>query len=157
MKEFAAELESIKQEKLDRELESHVDGLKAFFYSYSVIIEPKADYKSRFRDFVKVRKFWLADEERIERMVRRLHIEQMPDIWGDEEAAQKFEDSFFEDLAMRFDTPGKSWIVGALQKELQLQNVAEPEGLKAALADRLKSGFSDSIWWGDDDNDDDEE
>jgi hypothetical protein len=155
-KEFATKLENVQQEKLDRELENHVDGLRKFFSAHSVLIEPKADYKRRFRDFVKGRKIWLADEERIERMVRRLHIEQMPDIWGDEEAAQKFEDSFFEDLAMRFDNPGKSWIVGVLQEELKLQNVAEPEGLKAALADRLKSGFSDSIWWGDDDDDDDE-
>ncbi|PNE09969.1 MAG: hypothetical protein CR217_17005 [Beijerinckiaceae bacterium] len=100
---------------------------------------------------------WLADEVRLERMVRRLHIEQLPDIWGDEEAAQKFEDSFFEDLAMRFDTPGKSRIVSVLQEELELTDVPGPEGLKAALAERMKQGFKDSIWWGEEDDDDDDE
>ena len=157
MKEFASKLESVQREQLDRELESHVNGLRNFFSAHSVMIEPKADYKKRFRDFVNLRKLWLADEGRIERMVRRLHIEQMPDIWRDEDAAQKFEESFFEDLVMRFDTPGKSWIVGVLQEELELKSAAGPEGLKAALAERLKSGFSDSIWWGGEDNDDDEE
>ena len=156
MKRFAAKLESARPEQLDRELESHVEGLKAFFAEYSVKIEPKSDYRSRFGDFVRARRLWLADEARLERMVRRLHIEQMPDIWGDEQAAQKFEDSFFEDLAMRFDTAGKSWIVSVLREELELRDVSGPEGLKAALAERLKQGFADSIWW-DEENDDEYE
>ena len=157
MKRFAAKLERARQEQLDDELERHVEGLKAFFADHSVKIEPKSDYRSRFSDFVRTRRLWLADEVRLERMVRRLHIEQMPDIWGDEEAAQKFEDSFFEDLAMRFDTPGKSRIVSVLQEELELTDVPGPEGLKAALAERLKQGFKDSIWWGEEDDDDDDE
>jgi hypothetical protein len=157
MKKFAAELESARPEQLNGELERHVEGLKAFFAGYSVKIEPKSDYKSRFSHFVEARRLWLADEARLERMVRRLHIEQMPDIWGDEVAAQKFEDSFFEDLAVRFDRPGKSWIVSVLQEELELRDVPEPEGLKAALAERLKQGFADSIWSGEEKDDEYEE
>jgi hypothetical protein len=157
MKKFAAKLESARLEKLHEELDSHVEGLKAFFADYSVKIEPKSDYKSRFSDFVRARILWLADEARLERMVRRLHIEQMPDIWGDEDSAQKFEDSFFEDLAMRFDTPGKSWIVSVLQGELELTDVPGPEDLKAALAKRLKQGFADSIWRGEESDDEHEE
>jgi hypothetical protein len=157
MKKFAAKLESARLEKLHGELDSHVEGLKAFFADYSVKIEPKSDYKSRFSDFVRARILWLADEARLERMVRRLRIEQMPDIWGDEDSAQKFEDSFFEDLAMRFDTPGKSWIVSVLQEELELTDAPGPEGLKAALAERLKQGFADSIWWGEESDGEHEE
>jgi hypothetical protein len=105
----------------------------------------------------RARILWLADEARLERMVRRLHIEQMPDIWGDEDSAQKFEDSFFEDLALRFDTPGKSRIVSVLQEELELTDAPGPEGLKAALVERLKQGFADSIWWGEESDDEHEE
>ena len=55
------------------------------------------------------------------------------------------------------DTPGKSWIVSVLQEELELRDVPEPEGLKAALAERLKQGFADSIWSGEEKDDEYEE
>lgn len=155
MKGFAAKLESVPLEKIEVELESHVEGLKSFFAEYSVKIEPKSDFRRRFREFVSARRMWLADEARLERMVRRLHVEQMPDIWGDEDAAEKFEHSFFEDLAVRFDAPGRSWIVGVLQDELKLNGVPGPENLKTALAERLKQGFADSIWWGGEDEPED--
>ncbi len=147
MRKFATQLERASIKLLHNELEYHVQGLKSFFAQHSVAIEPKSNYKSRFNDFVNVRKLWLADEARLERMVRRLHVENVPDIWSDEEAAQKFEDSFFEDLAMRFGTPAKSWIVSVLQEELKLKNRVGAESLRAALAERLKTGFLDSIWW----------
>jgi hypothetical protein len=156
MKYFAQKLNRTSLEQLYIELDSHIQGLKSFFATYSLKIEPKLDHKSRFSDFVGARKLWLADESRLERMVRRLHLEQMPDIWSDEEAAQKFENSFFEDLAMRFDKPGKSWIVSVLHEELELTHLPEPQSLKAALAKRLKRGFSDSIWWDEENEDEDE-
>lgn len=148
MRDFASKLQEASSEVLECELDRHVQGLRAFFAGHSVNIEPKSDYNERFRKFVRARKSWLADEHRLERIVRRLHVEQMPDIWGDEESAQKFEDSFFEDLALRFDAPRKSWIVRVLQEELDLTNGSEPEQLRTALEERLKAGFSDAIWWG---------
>lgn len=148
MKRFAAKLESVPLAKIEVELESHVEGLKAFFAGHSVKIEPKSDCRRRFGDFVSTRRMWLADEARLERIARRLHVEQMPDIWGDKDATKKFEDSFFEDLAIRFDTPGRSRIVSVLQAELELNDVLDPENLKAALAERLNRGFADSIWRG---------
>ena len=142
MKKFASKLQGARSEALEQELNKHVQGLKKFFAAHSVKIEPKPDYKGRFAEFVKARKSWLADERRLERIVRRLHVEQMPDIWGDEDAAQKFETSFFEDLAMRFDAPRKSWIVGVLREELNLTEGTGPEQLRSALEDRLKEGIS---------------
>jgi hypothetical protein len=88
IKKFAAKLQGARSEALEQELNKHVQGLKKFFAAHSVKIEPKPDYKGRFAEFVKARKSWLADEHRLGRIVRRLHVEQMPDIWGDEDAAQ---------------------------------------------------------------------
>lgn len=154
MDRFAAKLKGAQQDRLDRELERHVEGLQAFFASHSVEIKPKLHFKKRFGDFVRARRRLLADEERLERMVRRLHIEQMPDIWNDEDAAQKFENSFFEDLALRFDAPRKSSIARVLEKELELSEVPGPDSLKVALVRRLKEGLPDSIWSDDDYRDD---
>lgn len=154
MKKFAGKLESVQPEQLYAELERHITGLKAFFYTHSVNIEPKLDYRLRFSNFIRARILWLTDEARLEQIVRRLHVEPMPDIWGDEEAAQRFEDSFFEDLAMRFDAPEKSRVVSVLNEELALAEVPGPEGLKVALAERLKQGFPDSIWGGEEENND---
>jgi hypothetical protein len=157
MRRFASKLEEASFEALECELDRHVVGLKEFFAKHSVKIKPKSDYKAKFKDFVRARKSWLADEHRLERVVRRLHVEQMPDIWGDEDATRKFEDSFFEDLALRFDTPRKSWIVGVLREELNLTEGSEPEQLRLALEGRLKAGFGDSIWWGEQDEEELEE
>ena len=153
MKGFALRLQSVRTVELEQELDKHVQGLKTFFAAHSVKIEPKPDYKGRFAVFVGARKSWLADEQRLERIVRRLHVEQMPDIWGDEDLAQKFEASFFEDLAMRFDAPRKSWIVGILREELNLTEGTGPEQLRSALERRLNDGFSESTWWGEQDGD----
>lgn len=154
MKRFASKLQGARSAALEDELDKHVEGLKTFFATHSVMIEPKPDYKRRFAAFLNARKSWLADEHRLERIVRRLHVEQMPDIWGDEDAAEKFETSFFEDLSMRFDTPRKSWIVSVLREELDhLTEEPGPEELRSALEERLKVGFSDSIWWGEQDED----
>lgn len=153
VKKFASHLADARMDQLEAELERHVRGLKAFFAVHKVEIEPKSDYRRRFRDFVRARKLWLSNEAQIERMIRRLHVEQMPDIWSDEEAAQKFEASFFEDLAFRFDVPGKSWIVSVLKEELVLTGTPGPEKLRAALAKRLKEGLADTVWGDEEDGD----
>jgi hypothetical protein len=148
MRRFCTKLEETSSEALERELDRHVEGLRAFFSAHSVGIDPKSDYRVKFREFVRNRRSLLADEHRLERLVRRLHIEQMRDIWADEDAAAKFEASFFEDLSMRFDAPRKSWIVSVLRDELNLSEGTGPEQLRSALEDRLKAGFSDTRWWG---------
>jgi hypothetical protein len=48
-------------------------------------------------------------------------------------------------------------IVSVLQEELELTDVPGPEGLKAALAERLKQGFADSIWSSEENDDEYEE
>ena len=48
----------------------------------------------------------------------------MPDIWSDPDGAQKFEASFFEDVAVRLDHPGRtSRIIEVPRDELGLFGV----------------------------------
>ena len=82
----------------------------------------------------------------MERTVKRLHLEPMPDIWEDKTSADRFEASFFEDLALRFDSSGKSWVVSVLKDQLDLGSDSGPENIKVALEKRLKTGLRDTIW-----------
>lgn len=143
---FGEVLKDISHSKLETELENHVSGLKAFFESHGAPIEPKTDYRSRFSLFLQSRSSWLSDPARVERMARRLHIEQMPDIWNDVDAAEKFESSCFEDLSYRFGGARGTRIIDLLKAELSTNGVISPEALKKALFLRLKKGFNDATW-----------
>jgi hypothetical protein len=146
LKAFAADLDKISHESLEKELASHVEGLKAFFAGHSVAIEPKKDYRKSFKSFIEARRDLLSDDDRLKRMTRRLHVEQMPDIWGDPDSAEKFEASFFEDLSLRFDS-SNFWIADVLRAELKLNGDMRAEALRAALEQRLEAGISDGFWW----------
>ena len=157
---FAGDLASVPSARLDAELERvYVEGLKTFFQAHGHNIEPRSNYTVRFQEFVQSRKNWLADDDRLERVVRRLHIQQMPDIWDDQELAEKFETSFFEDLSLRFEG-SKSWVVRALRDNLELEGRISAEGIRSALKERLASRsttWNDDCWRDEEDDDDDDD
>lgn len=143
---FADELQHVSVKSLENKLEKHIEGLQDLFRKNSRKIEPKHDYKISFEKFFKTRKAWMADEHRLAHMARRLHLEQMPDIWGDADGAARFESSFFENLSLRFDVRRMPKIVGVLKDKLDLSEESDPTEIRSALERRLKDGFDTSVW-----------
>lgn len=146
LRSFAADLSRSEDSSLERELTSYVAELERFFQDAGAPLKAEVDYKKRFSKFLEGRREWMDDEDRLERMARRVHVEPMPPIWSDDVAGQEFENWFFDEVADRLSTRRKSQIVEVLQRELHLETGATSLDVRKKLERRLKQGWSDSVW-----------
>jgi hypothetical protein len=62
---------------------------------------PIQGHEGRFTTFLASRAKLLKDAERRARQARIMVVQEMPDIWPDEQSAEAFEESFFEDVSFR--------------------------------------------------------
>lgn len=139
-------LRDLDPDLLEIELNRHVVGLQAFFQRHGLAIEPRANHREAFRRFLDSTVQRLTDEDRVQRLVEKISIEPMPDIWCDVEAAERFEDFFFEDLASRFRDRSRSRVRDVLEPQIDCDDCGDPKKLRKALIERLKKGFGPRDW-----------
>jgi hypothetical protein len=144
MNALAKQLSASKNGALLKELNFHNDDMKSLFQSAKLPFIVKTDYVNAFKKFVDVRREWLADADRRKRLARSLVIETVPNFWNDERAKENFEDSFFEDLAMRISSPGpQTHICKVFCAKLRIDGNGKsisPFSLRKALVAHLKAG-----------------
>lgn len=127
----------------------HVSAMHSFFALHSCPIEPRRGGEERFLKFVRSRIDLLSDPHRRDRIMTNLYVERMPDIWGDEEAATDFEQSFFVDVSSRMNLDrSDSWIGQVFSQELDLPASVDASALRSALAEALRAGWSEAAWLG---------
>lgn len=139
-------LRDLDRDLLEIELNRHVVGLQAFFQRHGLTIEPRTNHCEAFRKFLDTTVQRLTDEDRVQRLVEKISIEPMPDIWSDFEAAERFEESFFDDLASRFRDRSRSRVRDVLEPQIECDDCGDPEELRKALIERLKRGFRPRDW-----------
>jgi hypothetical protein len=87
-------------------LAQHISDMQRLVPSGRDQIKPKVGVEQLFERFVDVRREKLSDVGVRRRLARRLQLTRLPDFWGDQEAVQEFEETFFSNLALRLRTRG---------------------------------------------------
>lgn len=129
--------------------EAHVRSMKALLDQHGIDVEPVHNREVAFARFLTSRNRALADEGRRVRLARTLTLTDMPDIWGDERAADAFETSFHEDLAYRLEGGGSGVgrAVRSLARGLDLSNEFIAEEIRSEFASRLEAQpWTDADW-----------
>ncbi len=146
MKELARLIDAVEWNDWLRELRLHTDALQRVLRDAGLEMKAREPLESRFQAFLGNRREWLADDQRIERLVRPLHIEPMPDLWsaGD---PHRFVDSFIEDLTYRLSAPGrKSQIIRIFEEQLELEGELDSDTLRRRLSEWITEGVESDIW-----------
>jgi len=118
---FADRLMSVGDSDLEEKLESYVANMKELFARNDLATRPKERYDELFSAFVRARREALAMPDTITKLSRVLVRTPMPDFWGDQNAADEFEGSFFAEVSdcLRVTTKQRR-VVSALGDALNL-------------------------------------
>jgi hypothetical protein len=128
-------------EQLTGEFQAYLDASTIFFQQIGVCPRLKNDILSSFKAFVGVRREWLQDDKWVERNSSKYYLTEMPDIWHDSHATDKFITSFCEDVCSVLNTPGnKPKIYRKIREKLQLTDTPTSEVIKSKLGS-ARPGF----------------
>lgn len=128
-------------------LRQHIEAMRQLLPNDSDRIRPRAEVEELFQRFVDVRREQLADEAIRRRFARRLQITRLPDFWGDEEAVEDFEETFFSSLGLRLRKRGNVPHIAGVFRDRLGPAVTGTIALREALDTTLKeTGWAPDEW-----------
>lgn len=128
-------------EKILRSFEEYLRSAAEYFKRSGVTSIKKATVEDSFANFLSVRRQWLSNSDWIAKAASRATISPMPDIWRDVRTSSEFIQSFFDDISLRLNSPGRrGMIYNRLKKNLGLEANTQPEDIRNALEETLMTG-----------------
>ena len=137
------------QEAATRSFAAYLGSMDRFLATHRIGARPVKDRDAAFARFLRSRTTTFGDDEARRRLARVMVITEMPDIWGDERAAEAFETSFFDDLAYRSGTADRerSRVVRSLVAALGCETADTGEELRGTMAERLsETPWTNDLW-----------
>jgi hypothetical protein len=126
----------------------YAGSMETFLERHGISARPVTDRDAAFDRFLTSRRRLLNDPEARRRLARSLIRTPMPDIWEDGRAAGAFEESAFEDLAFRAESPAgrKGRAVRSVVDAVDRTSWSTPADLGRAFALRLAEGWTGEDW-----------
>lgn len=150
LENLAEKLKATQDTALRAELRKHVESIQTFFEARKLSVRPVDSLDTAFDRFIHSRRTALGDNQYLDRLSRRLILQDMPDLWGDENAAEAFMASFFEDVAYGMNAPlgRQKQIIRVLSEVLNMpkDGASTSNSVRSRLETRVSKGWASDLW-----------
>lgn len=145
---LACSLSKISDDDIRAEFSKYYSSSISFFEKLGVIAKPRQDVEACLANFISVRRAWLQDEQWLERNSSPNILENMPNIWADENAKERFMTSVFEDVAAVLNSPDrKPCIYRKLKEGLKLGDNCTGDTVRQRLETAIKEKRITGAFW----------
>lgn len=128
-------------------LAKHIEAMRLLVPTGPDQITPKVGIEQLFERFVDVRREQLGDDGIRRRLARRLQLTRLPDFWGDQEAVEEFEETFFASLALRLRRVGNVPHIAAVFRDELGSGVTGTGAIREVLERHLEEkGWAPANW-----------
>ena len=143
-------LKNMPDSELVYRFQEYLDASKEFFSNLEIQAVPRKEQIKSFKEFVDVRRKWLEDSNSIwiERNSSKFILEEMPNIWADPHASERFVTSICEDISAVLNSPErKPMIYGKLKERLGLIGSPTAEFVREKLESKITTRFFNESFW----------